>query len=193
MGLAPDAFVLAVAGNFKRGMAVEPMLRALAQLPDRVHLVFIGGHYQEFATMAQELGVDDRVHVVPPVPPTDIVPLLAEADLAPVPYYPSSISVRHALPNGFFLAVAAGVPVLYPAPPGGSAGAGRALRGGLGDRPRERRVDPIRRRAAPRGARRSSPSAVPACSAVRDELSWHVEEQELARVIAGVLNGREAR
>ena len=42
LGLGADAFLLAVAGNFKRGMAVEPMLRALAGLPDRVHLAFVG-------------------------------------------------------------------------------------------------------------------------------------------------------
>ena len=42
------------------------------------------------------------------------MPLLAEADLAPIPYYPSWVSVRYALPNRFFLAIAAGVPILYP-------------------------------------------------------------------------------
>jgi glycosyltransferase involved in cell wall biosynthesis len=187
LGLGADAFVLAVSGNFKRGMAVEPMLRALAELPDRVHAVFVGRHYDVFAAAARELGVADRTHLVAPVPPTDIVPLLAEADLAPIPYYPSSVSVRHALPNGFFLAVAAGVPVLYP-----------------------RRLEDLRVLAERHGvgwefdpesdasirsvveSLLGTPDELAACRArlrtVREELSWQAEEQELGRMLAAVLS-----
>jgi hypothetical protein len=192
LGLEADAFLLAVAGNFKRGMAVEPMLRALAGLPDRVHVAFIGRHYGEFATAARELGVADRMHVVPPVAPTEIVPFLAEADLAPVPYYPSSVSVRHALPNGFFLAVAAGVPVLYPSRLVDlRALAERYQVGWEFDPESDTSIRSVVERLV------ETPDELAECRArlraVRDELSWEVEEQELARVIAGVLNRREAR
>jgi glycosyltransferase involved in cell wall biosynthesis len=112
--LSSEAFLLAVSGNYKRGMAVEPMLRALRLVPERVHVAFVGAHYEQFADVATALEVGERAHFLPPVPPTHIVPVLAGADVSPILYFPSSTSVRHALPNGFFHAVAAGVPVLYP-------------------------------------------------------------------------------
>ena len=192
LGLGADAFILAVSGNFKPGMSVEPMLRALAQLPDRVHLALIGRQYHEFVAAARELGVGDRLHVVPPVPPTDIVPLLAEADLAPVPYSPKSINLRHALPNGFFLAIAAGVPILYPRDLEDlRALAERYAVGWEIDPESDASIRSVVSRLL------EAPDELAACRArlraAREELSWHSEEQKLARVIAGVLNTREAR
>jgi glycosyltransferase involved in cell wall biosynthesis len=192
LGLGADAFLLAVSGNFKLGMAVEPLVRALAELPGRVHLVFVGAHSQRFAATAAELGVADRTYFVPPVAPTEIVPLLGEADLAPVPYYPSSVSVRHALPNGFFHAVSAGVPVLYPS--------------GLVDlRELAERYelgwefDPESHASIVAAVRPllDSPAALDErrarVRAARDELSWAADERELGRVVAGVLAAREGR
>ena len=192
LGLGRDAFILAVAGNFKRGMAVEQMLRALARLPDRVHVAFVGAGYQRFVSTAGELGVADRVHLVPPVPPTEIVPLLAEADLAPIPYYPSSVSVRHALPNGFFLAVAAGVPVLYPVQLVDLRALAERYAVGWEIDPEATR----RSRAAVQrilGAPEELADRHDRLHAVRDELSWSTDEQELARVIAGVFDARDGR
>jgi glycosyltransferase involved in cell wall biosynthesis len=192
LGLGPEAFILAVAGNYKRGMAVEPMLRALAQLPARVNLVFIGGHYQEFVAVAENLGVGDRTHVVPPVLPTEVVPFLADADLAPVLYYPSSISVRHALPNGFFLSVAAGVPVLYP----NQLDDLRALaeRYDVGWE-----IDPLDDAsiASVVQAIVESPDVLAERRAhvreIRPQLSWGTDEQELARLVSTVLDARGSR
>jgi glycosyltransferase involved in cell wall biosynthesis len=192
LGLGPDAFILAVAGNFKRGMAVEPLLRALSDLPERVHLVFVGGHYQEFLETISSLGVAERTHLVPPVAPTEIVPLLAEADLAPIPYYPSSVSVRHALPNGFFLAIAAGVPVLYP-------NALVDLRE-LAERHRVGwEIDPESATSIAAAVRQllEAPQELAErrahLQATRAELAWDTDEKELARVIAGALAARGAR
>ena len=63
LGLSDTDFLLAVSGNFKRGLAVEPMMRALSLLPDHVHLAFVGANYEAFAA-------GERVHFVPAVPPT---------------------------------------------------------------------------------------------------------------------------
>jgi Glycosyltransferase Family 4/Glycosyl transferases group 1 len=187
--LPPEAFLLAVSGNFKRGMAVEPMLMAMQRLPERVHVAFVGANYEPFEAVAERLGVRPRVHIVAPVPPTQIVPVFADADLAPVLYYPSSTSIRHALPNGFFHAVAAGVPVLYPRhlidvralatqhavgweidPESESSIAVTVQR--LLEAPRELAA----RRKHLRG--------------IRDELSWANEELELAALLDASVGGR---
>ena len=86
LGAASTVRAIAVAGNFKRGLAVDSMIRAVAGLPEHVHLAFVGANYGEWESAA-------RVHFLPPVAPTEVVPLLAEADLAAVPYFPSSVSV----------------------------------------------------------------------------------------------------
>ena len=192
LGLGRDAFILAVAGNYKRGMAVEPLLRAVAELPEQVHLVFVGGNYQEFRGTISSLGIADRTHVVPPVSPTEIVPLLAEADLAPVPYYPSSVNIRHALPNGFFLAIAAGLPVLYP-------DALVDLRELAERHDVGWEIDPASETSVAAAVRRlvEAPEELAKrrehVRAVRKELAWDTEERELARVIASALAARGAR
>jgi glycosyltransferase involved in cell wall biosynthesis len=45
--------------------------------------------------------------------PTEVARYVAGADLAPVLYVPVTTNYRNALPNRFFHAIAAGVPVLY--------------------------------------------------------------------------------
>jgi glycosyltransferase involved in cell wall biosynthesis len=187
LGLSAEVFLLAVSGNFKRGLAVEPVLQAVAQLPPNVHVAFVGAGYEPFAPVAHRLGLAERAHFVPPVAPTRIVPLLAGADAAAVPYLPSSTTVRHALPNGFFHAVTAGLPVLYSASlvdlralaseheigwkidPGSAASIAAALRALLDD-PAALRDARVRVRAAQKA------------------LSWEHEETELARIIASALD-----
>ena len=187
--LPPGTFLLAVSGNFKRGMAVEPILKALQRLPERVHVAFIGANYEPFEATAERLGVLARVHMVAPVPPTQIVPMLADADLAPVPYYPSSTSVRHALPNGFFHAVAAGVPVLYP----------RHLidvRALATEHAVGWEIDPESASSIVVTVQRllEAPSELAArreaLQRIRDELSWATEELELAHLLAASVGGR---
>jgi glycosyltransferase involved in cell wall biosynthesis len=187
LGLWGGEFLLTVSGNFKRGLAVESLLRAVAQLPEHVHVAFVGANYAPFAAVATELGIAGRAHFVPPVAPTRIVPLLAGADAAAVPYLPSSTTVRHALPNGFFHAVTAGLPVLY----SGSLVDLRELASayGLGWE-----IDPgdAASLAAAVRALLDDPAALDhARGRVRDaqdELSWAHEERELERVVAPVLD-----
>jgi glycosyltransferase involved in cell wall biosynthesis len=187
LGLQGGEFLLAVSGNFKRGLAVEPVLNAVAQLPAYVHVAFVGANYGPFAAAAEGLGVAGRAHFVPPVAPTRIVPLLAGADAAVVPYVPSSTTVRHALPNGFFHAVTAGLPVLY----SGSLVDLRELASahGLGWE-----IDPssIASVTAAVCALLDDPGALDQARGrvreAQDELSWAHEERELERVVAAALD-----
>jgi glycosyltransferase involved in cell wall biosynthesis len=192
LGLSDDAFVLAVSGNYKSGMAVRPMLHAARLLPERVHVVFVGARYEPFEQEAHQFGLDTRVHFVAPVPPTHIVPLIAGADLAPILYWPSSLSVRNALPNGFFHAVAAGVPLLYPIhlP---------ELRDLCAERDLGWQVDPenpaslvTKIRFAldrPEELERHRTRVVEA----REDLSWLREERTLAEVLSYALDGQRDR
>jgi hypothetical protein len=187
LGLRDGDFLLAVSGNFKRGLAVEPLLHAVTQLPEHVHVAFVGANYEPFVAVATELGIAGRVHFVPPVAPTRIVPLLAGADAAAVPYIPSSTTVRHALPNGFFHAVTAGLPVLY-------SGSLVDLRELASAHALGWEIDPgsAASIAAVVRALPEDPAALAdARGRVRDaqdELSWAHEERELARIVVSALD-----
>jgi glycosyltransferase involved in cell wall biosynthesis len=185
-GLADDAVVLAVSGNHKRVMAVESLLEALAALDERVHAVFFGDGYAGLAQRAARAGLDGRAHFHEPLAPTHIVPALAGADLAPILYTPATANVRSALPNGFFHAVAAGVPVLYPS--GLPELAALCARLELGWE-----IDPERPAtlAATVGRLLDAPEEIARCGAAvvraRDELSWEREERVYADVVAAAL------
>jgi glycosyltransferase involved in cell wall biosynthesis len=185
-GLSDDDVVLAVSGNYKRVMAVESLLDALAALDDRVHAVFFGADYAGFPERAAGLGLDGRAHFHEAVAPTHIVPSLLGADLAPILYTPATANVSNALPNGFFHAVAAGVPVLYPR--GLPELAGLCARLQLGWE-----IDPERPAAlaAAIQARLDAPDEVERCRAAvvraREELSWEREERAFADVVAAAL------
>ncbi len=187
LDLRETDFLLAVSGNFKRGLAVESMLEAVAQLPDRAHVAFVGANYAQFAPMAERLGVGARAHFVPAVAPTRIVPLLEGADAAAVPYFASSRTVRHALPNGLFHAVAAGLPVLY----SGTLVDLRALATEL-DLGWE--IDPARADSITAAVRHLLDDSAELArvrshvAGIRDELSWACEEHELERIVASALD-----
>lgn len=113
-GVPEDAFLLVVAGNAKPGDAIEEALIALESLPARVHLALVGRGHERFKTFADGGGVGERVHILPPVAPTEVTDFIRSADASPILYRAWTINFQHALPNRFSHAVAAGLPVLYP-------------------------------------------------------------------------------
>jgi glycosyltransferase involved in cell wall biosynthesis len=112
-GVPRDAFLVVVSGNFKPGMRADEALAALAQLPAAAHLAFVGAGYEPVAARARGLGVSDRAHMLNPVPARALPDFMRSADAAAVIYAASSRNLESALPNGFFGAVAAGLPVVY--------------------------------------------------------------------------------
>jgi glycosyltransferase involved in cell wall biosynthesis len=114
IGLPPDAFLVVSIGNWKKGMAMEQMFDALAQLPKRVHLAFLGSGYPSLDDATTSRGIQGRVHLVRPVLPQEVVPFVASADASVVLYYGKSINYQNALPNRFFQSIAARLPLVYP-------------------------------------------------------------------------------
>ncbi len=114
LGLAPDAFLLVTIGNAKDGRAIDEALDAMQTLPEHVHLALLGRSYERFAGEIAGRGLEERVHVVPPVRPSEVVPFVRSADAALVLYYALSVNIEYCLPNGFFQAIAAELPLLYP-------------------------------------------------------------------------------
>ena len=120
-GVGPDDFLLVVVGNMKPEVTVKESLLALRDLPDRVHIAFVGRGHEVNRGLAEELGLSDRVHLLGHLVPTEIVSFIRTADAAPVLSRAATNNDLYSLPNKFFHAVAAGLPVLYPPLPEMSA------------------------------------------------------------------------
>jgi glycosyltransferase involved in cell wall biosynthesis len=184
LGLPADAFILVCVGHGKPGQALEESLQALAMLPDRVHLVFLGRNYEPQLVTAERLGLKHRVHHIPPVDPAEVVPFIASADATLILYYARSIGYEVSLPNRFFQAVAAGLPVLYPDLPEIRL---LSKRLGLGlpidVRAPDSIVRSVRQLLDEPGLRAALRAQVVAAQA---ELTWEHEERELARLLAKV-------
>lgn len=112
LGLAPSDRLCVVVGNWKPGMAVNVATEAIARLPERFHLAFLGRGYDQVAQTLPRDAPRDRVHFGLAAAPNAIVPAIRSADIGLVIYEPYSENYRHALPNGFFQVVAAGLPVV---------------------------------------------------------------------------------
>jgi glycosyltransferase involved in cell wall biosynthesis len=115
LGLPADAFCLVSSGgNPAATWTFTPLLEALAALPPHVHLLLLGGRGRGFLPEVARAGLTGRVHVADAVAPAEVVPFLRSADAFIVAYGAPSPNYVHSLPNRFFQAIAAGLPVLYP-------------------------------------------------------------------------------
>lgn len=101
------------AGFQDRG--IGPAIRAVARLPN-VHLAVVGPNparlQAKFRALLQEGDTADRVHLIPPRPPSEISPYIDSADVAVSVVEPACASYAFSLPNKLFQPVAAGLPVV---------------------------------------------------------------------------------
>src|SRR5699024_9203182 len=111
-GIPQDSKVVLYQGGLAAGRGLDVCVRAAAEFPEDVHLIFIGkGRMrEELQALAQELGVSDRVHWLPAVEPGELSAYTAAADVGLIPYQPVSRNNQYALPNKVFEYTGAGIP-----------------------------------------------------------------------------------
>ena len=112
LGLSAEDRLCVVVGNCKPGMAISVVADALALLPERFHLAFLGRGYETMAAKLLHHPAASRLHLGHFAAPDAIVPSIRSADIGLVIYEPYSENYRYALPNGFFQIVAAGLPIV---------------------------------------------------------------------------------
>lgn len=102
-------------GTFSAHRGLEQLAEAILEPGlEHIHAVFLG--YGSQRAMLDELAADPRfggrLHVVDAVPPAELLPWVASADVAVMPIQPSTLNHRLSTPNKLFEALAAGVPVV---------------------------------------------------------------------------------
>lgn len=115
-GLGPGVPLLVYSGGMSRARGIDVLVSALAELPD-VHVVLVPVPYPHpmepgLQALAEELGVQDRLHITPPVGQDALVHYLSGADVAIHPMPGGSPNHDQALPNKLFEYLHARLPLV---------------------------------------------------------------------------------
>lgn len=114
-GIPVEAAVILHHGALSVDRGIEQLMLVLLQpgLED-AHLVLMGSgeKREDYVRASTEARWRDRVHVLDPVPPTELLPWVASADVGAMPLQPSTLNLRLSTPNKLFECLAAGTPVV---------------------------------------------------------------------------------
>jgi glycosyltransferase involved in cell wall biosynthesis len=115
-GVAPDVPLLAYPGAATRARGVDTLIEALPLMPD-VHAALVVVPYPhpreaELRDRAEELGVAERLHIVPPVDADAVPGYLAEADATVSTILTGPANHEASLPNKLFEMLHSGRPVI---------------------------------------------------------------------------------
>lgn len=112
--LAQEAPIILYLGGLMAARGLEALVQSIPLLRSGAHLVLLGQGALEstLRRLAAELGVDQRVHLLAPVPSDEVVGWAASADIGVSPIVPSCLNYRYSLPNKLFQYMAAGLPVV---------------------------------------------------------------------------------
>ncbi|MGI8659221.1 MAG: glycosyltransferase family 4 protein [Candidatus Limnocylindria bacterium] len=111
--IPPGRPLILYLGGLMGGRGIEHAVRAMPRVPG-AHLVLLGSGHQasELADEARRAEVSDRVHIVDPVMPDEVVAYAASATVGISPIVPSCLNYRYSLPNKLFQYMEAGIPVI---------------------------------------------------------------------------------
>ena len=106
-------------GNLITERGIEQSMDAILEIPDAV-LVLLGYGSQREALIARAAvpPFKDRVFVLPPVHPSELLAWTASSDVMVMAIQPTSLNHRYTTPQKLFEALAAGVPVVASDLPG---------------------------------------------------------------------------
>ena len=115
LGLSPGAPLVVYVGRITTGRGVEQSVSALQHIPG-YHLALVGPTnlliVDTARRLAEELGVADLVHIVPPVSPDTVVSFVKSADVSLIPIQNVCLSYYYCLPNKLLESAEAGLPVV---------------------------------------------------------------------------------
>jgi glycosyltransferase involved in cell wall biosynthesis len=119
LGLDAETRVVLYQGGFSVGRGVEQLMEAIHQVPNAVLVLMgYGALEADFGAAAARPENRDKVHVLPAVPPTELLDWVASADVVGVLFQHDTLNNYLSTPNKFLEAMAAGVPTVCSNHPG---------------------------------------------------------------------------
>jgi glycosyltransferase involved in cell wall biosynthesis len=114
-GIAPGDPIALYHGGFSLHRGIEELAAAILEPGmERVHAVYLG--YGSLRPMLDRLADDSRyggrLHVLDAVPPDELLPWVASANVGVMPIQASTLNHRLSTPNKLFEGLAAGLPVV---------------------------------------------------------------------------------
>jgi glycosyltransferase involved in cell wall biosynthesis len=101
-----DLVVIYHGGFYPKERALDELVRAFLRLPKNTHLVILGfdskGNRKVLQDLVKELLLADRVHILNPIPPAELVEFSTGADIGVIPQILVSDNQRFANPNKLF-------------------------------------------------------------------------------------------
>ncbi len=201
-GLGPEVPLMVYSGTLSAVRGVDTAVRALAGLPE-AHLAVVcvpraaGPVVEGLREQARALGCEERLHLLAPVGPGEVVDYLSTADVGLITMHGGWPNHENAMPNKFFEYLRAGVPLVVTDL---ECLGGEVRSGGLGATFPS--ADPSGLAAAVRSVLADLPAvrARVAASPWRVEGDWRVQEVRLREVyerllgrdLVGATEGRDA-
>ena len=119
LGLDAETRVVLYQGGFSVGRGVEQLMAAIHQVPNSVLVVMgYGALEARFRAAAEEPANRGKVHILPAVPPTELLDWVASADVVGVLFQHDTLNNYLSTPNKFLEGMAAGVPTVCSDHPG---------------------------------------------------------------------------
>ena len=111
LGIGPDDLIFIYVGLLGAGRGLETLIEAFHSVPPGHHLVMLGNGPS--AAMCREASRSaPNIHVHEPVPPAEVLELVAGADVGLVFFAQDALSYVYSLPNKLFECLGAGLPVI---------------------------------------------------------------------------------
>jgi glycosyltransferase involved in cell wall biosynthesis len=114
-GIPEDDLIALYHGGFQVNRGIEQIADAILEPGlERVHLVLLGhGPLRDrLVELAAEVRYGGRIHVLESVPPAELLPWVASADLGLALTQPSTLNNRLSSPNKMFETIATGTPIV---------------------------------------------------------------------------------
>ena len=119
LGLRPETRVVLYQGGLLTDRGIEQGMEAMLQVPDAVLAIMgFGPAEAEIHALADSPRFRDRVRMLEPVSPDELLDWTASADVMLMAIQPTSINHRYTTPQKLWEAIAAGTPVVATDLPG---------------------------------------------------------------------------
>jgi len=122
LGLPSSTSVVLYQGGLMTERGIEQGMEAILEVPDAVFVLMgYGVQRDQILGLAGSARYRDRVRVVDPVPPSELLDWTASSDVMLMAIQPTTLNHRFTTPNKLWEAIAAGVPVVASDLPGMAA------------------------------------------------------------------------